>query len=150
MFGYYLIVNLINMNNNLLTTIKKSFISWIIFSITVLWVVYAEDLIDFTQHADPWDKLTSAWVNNLNSKVNFDLIYCTTNWVSIVNNKAEHLVSCPNWKQLIMWWMTHSMAQWSWDNVDHRLDNIWWNSLNCYSSWTKNWAFWVSWMWVCQ
>lgn len=51
-------------------TIKKSILWWIVFWISMLWVVYAANISSVTQTINTWDTISKDWYNDVNNKLN--------------------------------------------------------------------------------
>lgn len=65
--------------------IVKYFVSIIVSSLAVIWIIYAANITWLGQTAVTGDKITATWVNAVNSKLN--------NFNSWIN-----IYQCPSWK----------------------------------------------------
>jgi len=103
---------------NYIDTIKKALLFWLIAWISMLWVVYAANIISSvtTQTINTWDTISQSWYQDVNDKLKN---WVWVNWITIEENSASyhtywnssHTVNCAHWIA-ISWITIPSASNW--------------------------------------
>lgn len=157
-------------------TIKKSFISALVFWITLFWITYAVNIVSYTETANPWDTLTADWANSIKTILPIDsskIVDESITWNDILNSSITSAELAPQsvYSDEIadntitetdisdsfvardsskLWWVNSSDYALK-SYVDTTVSNSWWKEWKKIRTWSSNYInnfFTTHWSWI--